>query len=140
MANIGTNTDDTDRVLHIRYRSGDEEQLLDALDALDRGETPEPVFEIVYYDIEDLHRVTRPTNLELLRTIVREEPAGIRETARLVDRDVRQVHENLTELEELGLIDLETEGQSKRPRTWYDAITVDLPLRESESASDVADA
>jgi len=57
--------DDTDRVLHIRYRSGDEEQLLDALDALDRGETPEPVFEIVYHDIEDLHRVTRPTNLEL---------------------------------------------------------------------------
>lgn len=132
--------DDTDRVLHIRYRSGDEEQLLDALDALDRGETPEPVFEIVYHDIEDLHRVTRPTNLELLRTIVREEPAGIRETARLVDRDVRQVHENLTELEELGLIDLEADGQSKRPRTWYDAITVDLPLRESESASDVADA
>jgi len=142
MTKTGTNIDETaaDRVLHIRYRSGDDDRLTEAFDALDRGETPEPVFEIVYHDIEDLHRVTRPTNLELLRTIVREEPSSIRETARMVDRDVRQVHRNLTALEELGLIDLETEGRSKRPTTWYDAIAVDLPLSESASTYDTADA
>ena len=143
MTNTGTKTtDDTnaERVLHIRYGSGDDDRLTEALDALDRGETPEPVFEVVYHDIEDLHRVTRPTNLELLRTIVRREPASIRETARMVDRDVRQVHRNLTALEELGLIDLEEDGRSKRPTTWYDAIEVDLPLSESASTYDTADA
>ena len=121
MTNTGTDTIDnqsTERILHIRYRSRDDDRLIEALDALDKGETPEPVFEVVYHDIEDLHQVTRPTNLELLRTIVREEPSSIRETARMVDRDVRQVHRNLTELKELGLINLDQEGRSKRPSTW----------------------
>jgi predicted transcriptional regulator len=76
----------------------------------------------------------------LLRTIARENPAGIRETARLVERDVRQVHRNLTELEALGLIDFETDGQSKRPTVWYDTIEVDLPLLDSDGEQDVANA
>lgn len=128
MDTTGTNTDDGPRVLHIRFKMGDEEGLKEALKALDRGETPEPFFENVYDDIEDLHRVTRPKNLELLRTIVREEPASIRATARLVGRDVSQVHRNLEELEELGLVEFEQSGQSKRPSVWYDRIEVDLPL------------
>ena len=129
MASTGSeNNEMNDRVLHIRFRRGDDQQLRDALDALDRGETPEPVLEVVYHDIQDLHRVTRPKNLELLRAIVREEPTSIRETARLVERDVRQVHRNLEELEELGLIEFEENGRSKRPTVWYDTIEVDLPL------------
>ena len=129
MASTGSeNNEMNDRVLHIRFRRGDDQQLRNALDALDRGETPEPVLEVVYHDIQDLHRVTRPKNLELLRAIVREEPASIRETARLVERDVRQVHRNLEELEELGLIEFEANGRSKRPTVWYDTIEVDLPL------------
>ena len=74
----------------------------------------------------------------LLRTIAREEPAGIRETARLVDRDVRQVHRNLNELESLGLIDLKERGLAKRPTVWYDTIEVDLPLFGPDSGSDAA--
>ena len=100
------------------------------MEALDRDEIPEPHFECVFHDIEQLHRVTRPKNLhlQLLRAIVREQPDSMRATARLVDRDVRQVHRNLNELESLGLIELETSGRSKRPTVWYDSISVDLPL------------
>ena len=83
--------------------------------------------------------MTRPTNLELLRTIASAEPDGIRDLARLVDRDVRQVHRNLNELESLGLIELEDTGQSKRPTVWYDSISVDLPLLVPERESDAAD-
>lgn len=45
-----------------------------------------------------------------------------------MDRDVRQVHRNLAELEALHLITLVEEGQAKRPRVRYDAIDIDLPL------------
>lgn len=121
-------TDETERVLHIRFQDHDEEGLREALRAADRGETVETRRELVYHDPEDLHRVTRPKNLELLRAIVQHEPTSIRETARIVDRDIRQVHRNLTELEELQLIDLEEDGQSKRPTVWYDAVEIDLPL------------
>ncbi|MFC7157934.1 transcriptional regulator [Halomarina halobia] len=118
--------------MYIRYREGDEEGLLDALEAVDRGETPDPHLECVYHDIEDVHRVTRPKTLELLQVLVADQPESIRETARLVDRDVRQVHRNLKELEALGLIDFEQAGRSKRPTVWYDRIEVDLPLNRPE--------
>lgn len=136
MANTGPDTHTTDdtRVLHIRFREGDTEQVEETLDALDRGETPESYVERVYHDPDELHRITRPKNLELLRTIVRERPASIRETARLVERDVRQVHRNLEELEGLGLIGFEETDRAKRPTVWYDEINVELPLGETGEA------
>lgn len=133
------NTDDTsDRTLHIRFREGREDAIEEALAALDRGETPGPHFEVVYHDPADVHRVTRPKSLELLRAIVQHEPGSIRETARLVDRDVSQVHRNLTELEDLHLVDLVEDGHAKRPVVWYDAIDIDLPLVSPAVDSDEA--
>jgi predicted transcriptional regulator len=135
---VDDTTDTTAATLHVRLRDGDGDRLANALDALDRGETPEPFFEITFHDPADVHRVTRPKNLELLRAIVQHEPESIRETARLVDRDVSQVHCNLDELETLHLIDLVEDGQSKRPNVWYDEIELDLPLYSSERSAAVA--
>lgn len=131
MENTGNTTDDK-RTMYIRFQSGDEQGALKTLRALDRGDDPDPHFEVVYHDPEDLHRVVRPKNLELLRTIAKHEPESIRETARLVDRDVRQVHTNLEELEDLHLIEFEEVGRSKKPAVWYDSIEVDLPLSDPD--------
>ena len=122
--------DDRPRIMHIRFREGDTERVEQTLDALDRGETPDPYFERVYNDLDELHRITRPKNLELLRTIAREQPSSIRETARFVERDVRQVHQNLEELEALGLVEFEETDRAKRPMVWYDELNVELPLAD----------
>ncbi|MDS0296559.1 hypothetical protein [Halogeometricum luteum] len=144
MANTGTDPDRSKddeskhRIMHIRFGSGNEQRIEETLAALDRGEEPEPYLERVYRDVDNLHRVTRPKNLELLRVLAAEAPASIRETARLVDRDVRQVHGNLEELAELDLIKFETDGpgKPKRPVVWYDEIAVELPLTAGDSASE----
>lgn len=135
MANPGTNTPHHDdesehRTMHIRFGTGNTQRVEETLDALDHGETPQPYFERVYRDVENLHRVTRPKNLELLRVLATDRPESIRETARLVERDVRQVHRNLEELADLDLIEYESEGpgKPKRPTVWYDEIAVELPL------------
>ncbi|WP_458190483.1 HVO_A0114 family putative DNA-binding protein [Haladaptatus sp. NG-WS-4] len=132
MANTGDNPDDP-RIMHIRFHESNLDRVTETLNALDSGESPEPYFERVYNDVENLHRVTRPKNLELLRAIAREEPASIRETARLVERDVRQVHDNLEELEDLSLVRFELEGRSKRPVVWYDEIAVELNLQSDDN-------
>jgi predicted transcriptional regulator len=141
---MATNSDDSasesERVLHICFGRSDSDRIEETLRAIDGDDRPDPYFECTFHDPDQLHRVTRPKNLELLRAIAREAPSGVRETARPVGRDVRQVHRNLTELAELGLIDFEEEGQSKRPTVWYDAIEVDLPLLDSGGESDAADA
>jgi len=139
MATTGTQPDDSERVLHIRFERSNTDRIEETLRGIDAGDDPEPYFECTFHDADQLHQVTRPTNLELLRTIASAEPDGIRALARLVDRDVRQVHRNLNELESLGLIELEDTGQSKRPTVWYDSISVDLPLLGPETESDAAD-
>lgn len=139
MATTGTDSTDTERVMYIRFRRSETEQVEETLRALDADGNPEPYFECVFQDSDQLHQVTRPTNLRLLRTIATAAPESIRELARLTDRDVRQVHRNLNELETLGLIELEENGQSKQPSVWYDSITVDLPLLDPDTGSDTAD-
>jgi len=140
MENPGTDPDETteNRIMHIRFGTGNADRVEEALAALDRGEEPAPYLERVYRDVDNLHRVTRPKNLELLRVLASERPESIRETARLVDRDVRQVHRNLEELEELDLISLESEGPGKptRPQVWYDEIAVELPLTAGDGSNE----
>lgn len=50
------------------------------------------------------------------------------ETSRLVDRDVRQVHDDLTELERMNLLRFETDGRAKQPIVWYDDIDIEVPI------------
>ena len=45
-----------------------------------------------------------PRVLELIEAIRREEPSSINETARVVDRGVKNVHEELSRLAHLGIL------------------------------------
>jgi len=84
--------------------------------------------ETIAVDVADADAGDRPTTVELLRTITREEPESIREAARLVDRDVRQVHDNLWELGQLGVVEFDRGGRAHRPVVPYDRIEVALEL------------
>jgi predicted transcriptional regulator len=69
-----------------------------------------------------------PTNLSLLRAIREHEPESMRAAATLVDRDFKDVHRNLTELEALNVIEFEQEGRSKRPIVRFDEIDIAVSL------------
>jgi predicted transcriptional regulator len=127
---VTTDRPDVD-TLTIRVEDSDafDERVLDALGAIEDDERSlDPALSLSLPDTDALSRVLSPANLELIRTIAAEEPESIRETAALVDRDVKDVHRNLTELAELGVIDLVQDGQAKRPTVWYDEIEVHLPI------------
>ncbi|MFB6151232.1 MAG: transcriptional regulator [Haloarculaceae archaeon] len=85
----------------------------------------------------DLIDSLTPLRLDLLRTIVTEEPESIRETARVVDRDVSDVHSDLKHLEVLGILDLEEGGPdgAMRPVVPFDRIDmeIDYPLVEEDA-------
>ena len=77
--------------------------------------------------------------MALLETIADAAPESIRETARLVDRDVKNVHEELSELERLGVIRFETSGRAKQPVFPYEEIVISLPF-DHDGAGDAAHA
>ena len=87
-----------------------------------------------------LSRLLSPKNLELLDAISEHEPESIREAATLVDRDYKQVHRNLSELADIGVIEFEDggTGQAKKPTLAYDGLEIDIPFPESDESADAA--
>lgn len=79
---------------------------------------------------DQLAQVFTPRAIDLLHAIAQEEPASIREAARLVDRDIKQVSENLERLAEYDVVEFIEEGRAKRPVVPYDEIDIQLPLRD----------
>lgn len=80
------------------------------------------------FTAEEADRLCRPTSIELLRAVAREEPSSIREAARLVDRDVRQVHDNLWQLGTLDLVAFDRSGRSHRPVVDYERIELEIEV------------
>jgi predicted transcriptional regulator len=88
----------------------------------------EPAFILNFEDLDDVERLMRRLNLQLLDVVASERPESIRETARLVDRDYKEVHRNLKELEALGVIEFTTDGNRKRPILRDGTEAIDLSI------------
>lgn len=120
----------TQNTLHITVESTSEffEDALSDLRRLEAGDDLEDEYVLSLPDEEALERVLTAKNLALLRTIATDEPESVRELARLVDRDVKNVSTALNRLAELGLVEFEREGRAKRPVVWYDEVEVDITI------------
>lgn len=127
------------RTLEVRLdRDEQQTELLEDIRALERGEEIDERHVLVLENERELQRLLSPANLELLRTIREHEPESMRAAADLVDRDFKEVHRNLTELDALNVLELEEHGRSKRPLVRFDEIDIELSLDSSDT--DVATA
>ena len=97
--------------------------------ASDRPESDVPR-RLSFETTDQLAHVFTPRAIDLLQAIAQEEPASIRETARLVDRDIKQVSDNLYRLEAYEIVDFVDNGRAKQPIVGYDKIDIQLPLRQ----------
>ena len=126
----------TDNTLKITFKqqADHREAARERLRRAEAGERGEAIeqdvrFVLNFEELEDIDRLMRTSNLELIEAIVSDHPESIRETAALVDRDYREVHRNLEELESLGVIEFETTGRSKRPILRAGAENIDFSIR-----------
>lgn len=123
-----TTEDETVLTVRVEPDEGFVGRSLEAMRALDDGDSPEEYHGVSLRDPEELSRLLSAKNVELLRTIAREEPESIRDLCRFVDRDIRQVSDNLADLETLGIVTLQQDGRAKRPRFEYDEIEIRVPV------------
>jgi predicted transcriptional regulator len=88
----------------------------------------------------ELSRLLSPKNLELLEAIAEHHPGSIREAADLVNRDYKQVHRNLSELADIGVIEFDGggAGQAKKPTLAYDGLEIDIPFPGADGRSGTA--
>lgn len=119
--------------LVVTVQSSDEfhDDVRSALRSLERGESVESSPRISFESYDELMATLTPRTLDLLEAIRRENPESINEAARVVERDVKNVHEELSRLAQLGIIYYEEEGRSKRPIVWFDQLVIDLPFESN---------
>ncbi len=97
---------------------------LEAIQKLKDGESIDQPTTITFPDEKLLAETFNEQTYTLLNVIRDETPSSIRETARLVGRDKKNVHEELTTLDALDVVRFEQEGQSKRPIFPYDDLII----------------
>lgn len=114
------------------------EEAIQAIQQLKAGNTVEQPAVIRFPNEAQLTDVFNERTYRLLRVIRDHEPASIRETARLVGRDKKNVHEELTTLEALGVIRFEAEGRAKKPVFPYTELVVTPLSRASDDGTPAA--
>ena len=116
--------------LVVTVKSSDEfhDEVADDIESLEQGEAMDETPTLSFTSYDDLMETLTPRVLELIEAIRRDEPSSINEAARVVDRDVKNVHEELSRLAHLGIIFFEEDGQSKRPVVWFDELVINLPF------------
>ncbi|AXG08302.1 transcriptional regulator (plasmid) [Haloplanus rubicundus] len=122
--------------LHITV--GDREQVReDALQFVQAAETDtlddqDGTATLQFGTYDDLVDSLTPLRLELIQAIAEHAPESMREAARLVDRDVSDVHSDLKHLETLGILELKEGGPggAMQPVVPFDRIEmhIDYPL------------
>lgn len=102
------------------------------LDRAERWEQGEEVPHVVnFQDASRLQRILTPRRLELVRSLMDEPAESMRDLAGRLDRDVRQVHDDLQILSEYRIVHFHEEGGAKKPHVPYDTVKVEVELTKS---------
>lgn len=132
--------DDSITTLHVRVESVDDffDRVESMVDDVESGDSAEELTArgLSLPDESALARVFSVQNLQLIRAIAEHVPSSMRELAEAVDRDIKNVSQNLNELEQLGLVELVDAGRAKRPVVPYDEIEVVYPVRRRDRGSE----
>jgi predicted transcriptional regulator len=113
--------------------------VLETATAIDEGDDPGPDT-VSFSDPSQIARILTQKRLEVIKTVMRDHPESIRGLARLVDRNPKEVNDDVHLLSEYGIISLEQDGRAKRPVVPYDRIEFAVTLElDDSSKSDSSD-
>ena len=103
-----------------------------ALDRAEQWEQGQEVPHVVnFQDASRLQRILTPRRLEVIESLLDESADSIRDLATRLDRDVRQVHDDVTLLNEYRIVHFREEGSAKQPFVPYETITIEVELTKS---------
>lgn len=104
----------------------------DAVERLSRWEQGETVPHVVnFQDASRLQRVLTPRRLELVESLMTEPAESIRDLADRLNRDVRQVHDDVQLLNEYRIVHLREVNGAKQPFVPYKTVRIEVELELS---------
>ncbi|MEK6699516.1 MAG: hypothetical protein AABZ10_10815 [Nitrospirota bacterium] len=83
---------------------------------------------IYFRTITEMRRVLTEKRLELIKVIKDRKPSSVYELAKLVHRDLKNVLQDLTYLQELGLVEVTETADKKVPEVHFDKIAFEVAI------------
>jgi predicted transcriptional regulator len=81
-----------------------------------------------FTNLKELRRVLTEKRLEILKTIRDRKPSSVYELAKMLDRDLKNVLQDLSYLQELGIVAITEAGVKKVPHFDYDRISIEVAV------------
>jgi len=83
---------------------------------------------VYFANLKEMRRVLTEKRLEILKTIRDRKPSSVYELAKMLDRDLKNVLQDLSYLRELGIVAITETGLKKVPHFDYDRISIEVAV------------
>ncbi|MEK6657192.1 MAG: hypothetical protein AABY58_07090 [Nitrospirota bacterium] len=100
----------------------------DVFERLSKGKHVKKKTAIYFSNLKEMRKVLTEKRLELLKIIKDKKPSSVYELAKMVGRDIKNVLEDLTYLQELGLVEVTKTKDKKIPYVGYDKIAFEVAI------------
>ena len=96
--------------------------------ALAEGKEVEPSSYVAFENLDLVTKVLTKERMALLKAVRHHNPSSIRELARLLGRNYKNVHSDVMLLSKYGILDLQKEGKSRKPYLDYEELEIAVPI------------
>jgi predicted transcriptional regulator len=100
----------------------------EVFEKLSRGEHVKKKTAIYFSNVKDMRKILTEKRLQLLKTIKDKRPASVYVLAKSVNRDIKNVLQDLAYLQEMGLVDITETKDKKIPHVEYDRIAFEVAI------------
>ncbi|MEW6416875.1 MAG: ArsR family transcriptional regulator [Nitrospirota bacterium] len=100
----------------------------EVFEKLSKGKHIQKKTAIYFSNLREMRKVLTEKRLELLKIIKDKKPASVYELAKMVGRDIKNVLQDLTYLQELGLVEITETKDKKIPHVDYDKIAFEVAI------------
>jgi len=100
----------------------------EVFEKLSKGEHVQKKEATYFSNLREMRKVLTEKRLELLKAIKDKKPASAYELAKFLHRDLKNVLQDLTYLQEVGLVDVTETRDRKIPRVRYDKIAFEVAI------------
>ncbi len=83
---------------------------------------------VYFANLKEMRRVLTERRLDILKTIRDTRPSSVYELAKTLDRDLKNVLQDLSYLQELGIVSVAHTGTKKIPHFDYDRISIEVAV------------
>ncbi|HYA26976.1 MAG TPA: MarR family transcriptional regulator [Thermodesulfovibrionales bacterium] len=95
---------------------------------LERGEKVKKQTGVFFTSLEIFRKAVTPKRLELLHLIKTRNPSSINELARMANRDIKNVSDDVKYLEQIGLLEKKEIARKTKPVINYDRIDLEIAV------------